>query len=66
VYLAADNDAAGRKFAEEAWRQLRGVCYPIPPVVLFPPETKDFGEMPAERLRDWMRQERGARGRAAS
>jgi hypothetical protein len=66
VYLAADNDDAGRKFAEEAWRQLRGVCYPVPPVVLFPLETKDFGEMPAERLRDWMRQERGARGRAAS
>jgi hypothetical protein len=46
LYVAADNDEAGRKFAAQAYAKVRG---PFDASVIFPPRGKDFGELdPAE------------------
>jgi hypothetical protein len=52
VYVAADADEPGRAFGQELHKRLRSVCEPI---LLVPPQGKDFGELPASTLRDWFR-----------
>jgi hypothetical protein len=48
VYIAPDNDDAGRRFAEQVCDVVKGVC---DPVVVFPPSTKDFGEATVAEIR---------------
>jgi hypothetical protein len=51
VYIAADADEAGKKFAEETWRLIRGVCLRELKILFPPPGRKDFGEATAEEIR---------------
>lgn len=57
VYVAADADERGHKFAEQVQAKIKSVCEPI---VLFPPENyKDVGDMPTDMVRQWLRSVRG-------
>jgi hypothetical protein len=47
VYIAPDNDEGGRKFAVQAFAELKGVC---DPVVIYPPSTKDFGDASVDEI----------------
>jgi DNA primase len=49
-YIAADNDEAGRKFAQQAQNMLSGAFSNEIKVVL-PPRGKDFGELRPEEIR---------------
>jgi hypothetical protein len=50
VYIAADADEAGRQFAENVKKRIEGICLREPRIV-YPPETKDFGDMTPEQIR---------------
>jgi len=51
VYIAADNDDAGRKFAEQVRQRLQGVCDPL--IILPPSGRKDFGDCSTNEVRDF-------------
>jgi DNA primase len=50
VYIAADRDEAGLRFAEETKGKIRGVCLRELEVILPPAGRKDFGEATAEEI----------------
>jgi hypothetical protein len=49
VYIAADNDEAGRTYADQVQKQLAGVCDPR--VIFAPDGLKDFGDCSADGIR---------------
>jgi hypothetical protein len=51
VFIAADADEAGQKFAEQTRKMIRGVCLTEPTILLPPAGRKDFGEATPDEIR---------------
>jgi hypothetical protein len=51
VYIAADADVAGEKFAEQTKKMIQGVCLEEPTILRPPAGRKDFGEATPDEIR---------------